>query len=48
MKIATIDPTGDATNLPFFYRRIKLAMISKQIEGSLDKASFKTLLVKKK
>ena len=48
MTITTIDITGNAAHLPFFYRLIESAMISKQIKGSLDKASFKTLLVKKK
>ena len=48
MAIIAINPTGNTTHLTFFYCRIKLTMISKQIEGRLDEASFKMLLVKKK
>ena len=44
--ITAINPDGDAAHLLFFYCQIKSTMISKQIEGSLNEASFKTLLVK--
>ena len=48
MAITAIDPAVDATHLPSFYCQIKSAMISKQIEGSLDESSFKTIFAKKK
>ena len=48
MAITVINPAGNATHPHFFYCQIKLTMISKWIEGSIDEAWFKTLLVKKK
>ena len=43
-----ITPSTKAAHLAFFYRQIKAKIISKCIEGSLEEASFKNLLVKKK
>ena len=42
----SIDPVGYLANQPILYRRDKVEMITRQIEGSLDDSSFKNLLLK--
>jgi len=44
----TVDPASEALDKPRFYHRVRAGMIRKRIEGSLDDASFKTLMLKKK
>ena len=43
-----IDPAANAPHIPRFYRRVRVGMIAKRIEGSLDEASMKTLMIKKR
>ena len=43
-----IDPAANAPHIPRFYRRVRVGMIAKRIEGSLDEASMKTLKIKKR
>lgn len=42
-----LDPATSAAQRPQFYRRIRSLMISKRIEGSLDKASLASLMLEK-
>ena len=43
----SIDPVGYLANQPILYRRDKVEMITRQIEGSLDDSSFNNFLLKR-
>ena len=43
-----IDPADNTSHLKRFYRRVRAEMIAKRIEGSLDEASMKILMIKKR
>ena len=46
--VVDIDPGTNAAQRPQFYRRICSLMISKRIEGTLDKASLASLMLEKR
>ena len=47
-EVEEIDPAGDEADRPTFYRRTRSLMIAKRILSSLDPASKKVLMMKKK